>query len=101
MQAGQQRVPADRARKLEDKGPSKRPTPPGYQHMALRAHLDQVPLNSPSETVVQPGSTAHFNYGFFTVEPLSWYRNKLLSRNLRTAIFQPSKRCHIPGKPGF
>ena len=62
----------------------------------LRAHLDQVPLNYPSETVVQPSSTAHFHYGFPTVEPLSWYSNKLLSSNLKTAIFQPSKRCHTP-----
>ena len=38
---------------------------------SLRAHLDQVPLNYPSETVVQPSSTAHFHYGFPTVEPLS------------------------------
>ena len=38
----------------------------------LRAHLDQVPLNYPSETVVQPSSTAHFHYGLPTVEPLSW-----------------------------
>ena len=50
----------------------------------------------PSETVVQPSSTAHFHYGFATVEPLPWYSNKLLSRNLKTAIFQPSKRCHTP-----
>ena len=62
----------------------------------LRAHLDQVPLNYPSETVVQPSSTAHFHHGFPTVEPLSWYSNKLLSSNLETAIFQPSKRCHTP-----
>ena len=62
----------------------------------LRAHLDQVPLNYPSETVVQPSSTAHFHYGFPTVEPLSWYGNKLLSSNLKTAIFQPCKRCHTP-----
>ena len=65
-------------------------------HVSLRAHLDQVPLNYPSETVVQPSSTAHFHYGFPTVEPLSWYSNKLLSSNLKTAIFQPSKRCHTP-----
>ena len=63
---------------------------------ALRAHLDQVPLNYPTETVVQPSSTAHFHYGFPTVEPLSWYSNKMLSSNLKTAIFQPSKRCHTP-----
>ena len=63
---------------------------------SLRAHLDQVPLNYPSETVVQPSSTAHFHYGFPTVEPLSWYSNKLLSSNLKTAIFQPCKRCHTP-----
>ena len=62
----------------------------------LRAHLDQVPLNYPSETVVQPSSTAHFHYGFPTVEPLSRYSNKLLSSNLKTAIFQPCKRCHTP-----
>ena len=62
----------------------------------LRAHLDQVPLNHPSETVVQPSSTAHFHYGFPTVEPLSWYSNKLLSSNLKTAIFQLCKRCHTP-----
>ena len=62
----------------------------------LRAHLDQVPLNYPSETVVQPSSTAHFLYGFPTVEPLSRYSNKLLSSNLKTAIFQPCKRCHTP-----
>ena len=61
---------------------------------ALRAHLDQVPLNYSSETVVQPSSTAHVHYGLPTVEPLSWYSNKLLSSNLGTAIFQPSKRCH-------
>ena len=63
---------------------------------SLRAHLDQVPLNYPSETVVQPGSTAHFHYGFPTVEPLSRYSNKLLSSNLKTAIFQPCKRCQTP-----
>ena len=63
---------------------------------ALRAHLDQVPLNYPSETVVQPSSTAQFHYGFPTVEPLSCSSNKLLSSNLKTAIFQPSKRCHTP-----
>ena len=63
---------------------------------SLRAHLDQVPLNYPSETVVQPSSTAHFHYGFPTVEPLSWYSNKLLSSNLKTVIFQPCKRCHTP-----
>ena len=63
---------------------------------SLRAHLDQVPLNYPSETVVQPSSTAHFHYGFPTVEPLSRYSNKLLSSNLKTAIFQPCKRCHTP-----
>ena len=40
---------------------------------ALGAHLDQVPLNYPSETVVQPSSTAHFHYGFPAGEPLSWY----------------------------
>ena len=62
----------------------------------LRAHLDQVPLNYPSETVVQPSSTAHFHYGFPTTEPLSWYSNKLLSSNLKTAIFQPCKRCQTP-----
>ena len=62
----------------------------------LHAHLDQVPLNYPSETVVQPSSTAHFHYGFPTVEPLSRYSNKLLSSNLKTAIFQPCKRCHTP-----
>ena len=62
----------------------------------LRAHLDRVPLNYPSETVVQPSSTAHFHYGFPTVEPLSWYSNKLLSSNLKTAIFQPCKRSHTP-----
>ena len=62
----------------------------------LRAHFDQVPLNYLSETVVQPSSTAHFHYGFPTVEPLSWYSNKLLSSNLKTAIFQPCKRCHTP-----
>ena len=33
----------------------------------LRAHLDQVPLNYPSETVVQPSSTAHFHYSFPTI----------------------------------
>ena len=66
------------------------------QITTLRAHLDQVPLNYPSETVVQPSSTAHFHYGFPTVEPLSWYSNKLLSSNLKTAIFQPCKRCHTP-----
>ena len=65
-------------------------------YRALRAHLDQVPLNYPSETVVQPSSTAHFHYGFPTVEPLSRYSNKLLSSNLKTAIFQPCKRCHTP-----
>ena len=64
--------------------------------ITLRAHLAQVPLNYPSETVVQPSSTAHFHYGFPTVEPLSWYSNKLLSSNLKTAIFQPSKGCHTP-----
>ena len=64
--------------------------------LSLRAHLDEVPLNYPSETVVQPSSTAHFHYGFPTVEPLSWYSNKLLSSNLKTAIFQPCKRCHTP-----
>ena len=64
--------------------------------LTLRAHLDQVPLNYPSETVVQPSSTAHFLYGFPTVEPLSRYSNKLLSSNLKTAIFQPCKRCHTP-----
>ena len=64
--------------------------------LTLRAHLDQVPLNYPSETVVQPSSTANFHYGFPTVEPLSWYSNKLLSSNLKTAIFQPCKRCHTP-----
>ena len=37
----------------------------------LRAHLDQVPLSSPSENVDQPCSTGHFNYGFTTVQPLS------------------------------
>ena len=63
---------------------------------ALRVHLDQVPLNYPSETVVRPSSTAHFHYGFPTVEPLSRYSNKLLSSNLKTAIFQPCKRCHTP-----
>ena len=63
---------------------------------SLRAHLDQVPLKYPSETVVQPSSTAHFHYGFSTVEPLSWYSNKLLSSNLKTAILQPCKRCHTP-----
>ena len=62
----------------------------------LRAHLDQVPLNYLNETVVQPTSTAHFHYGFPTVEPLSWYSNQLLSSNLKTAIFQPTKRCHTP-----
>ena len=62
----------------------------------LRAHLEQVPLNYPSETLVQPSSTAHFHYGFPTVEPLSRYSNKLLSSNLKTAIFQPCKRCHTP-----
>ena len=62
----------------------------------LRAYLDQVPLNYPSETVVQLSSTAHFHYGFPTVEPLSWYSNKLLSCNLKTATFQPCKRCHTP-----
>ena len=62
----------------------------------LRAHLDQVPLNYPSETVVQRSSTAHFHYGFSTVEPLSWYSNKLPSSNLKTANFQPCKRCHTP-----
>ena len=68
-----------------------------YTHaLPLRAHLDQVPLNYPSETVVQPSSTAHFHYGFPTVEPLSWYSNKLLSSNLKTAIFQPPKRCNTP-----
>ena len=69
--------------------------------ITLRAHLDQVPLNSPSETVVQPSSTAHFHYGFPRVEPLSWYSNKLVSRNLKTAIFQPSRRCHTPQKECF
>ena len=69
----------------------------GEVHNAsLRAHLDQVPLNYPSDTMVQPSSTAHCHYGFPTVEPLSWYSNKLLSSNLKTAIFQPSKRCHTP-----
>ena len=63
---------------------------------SLRAHLDQVPLNYPSETVVQPSSTAHFHYGFPRVEPLSRYSNKLPSSNLKTAIFQPCKRCHTP-----
>ena len=63
---------------------------------SLRAHLYQVPFNYPSETVVQPSSTAHFHYGFPTVEPLSWYSNKLLSSNRKTAIFQPCKRCHTP-----
>ena len=57
---------------------------------ALHAHLHQVPLNYRSETVVQPSSTAHFHYGFPTVEPLSWYSNKLLSSNLKTAIFSPA-----------
>ena len=52
----------------------------------LRDHSDQVPLNSPSETVFQPGSTTHFQYGFPTVEPLSSERNKLLSENRKTAI---------------
>ena len=68
----------------------------GIIRCALRAHLDQVPLNYPSKTVVQPSSTAHFPYGFPTVEPLSWYSNKLLSGNLATALFQPCKRCHTP-----
>ena len=68
---------------------------------SLRAHLDQGPLNYPSETVVQPSSTAHFHYGFPTVEPLSRYSNKLLSSNLKTAIFQPCKRCHNPVKRMF
>ena len=68
----------------------------GGQGTTLRAHLYQVPLNYPSETVVQPSSTAHFHYGFPTVEPLSRYSNKLLSSNLKTAIFQPCKRCHTP-----
>ena len=63
---------------------------------ALRAYLDQVPLNYPSETVVQPSSTPHLHYGFPTVEPLSWDSNKLLSSNPKTAIFQPCKRCHTP-----
>ena len=67
----------------------------------LRAHLDQVPLYYPNETVVQPSSTAHLHCGFPTVEPLSWYSNKLLSSNLKTAIFQPSKRCHRPLKRMF
>ena len=73
-------------------------SPPLFKRRAssLRAHLDQVPLNYPSEAVVQPSSTAHFHYGFPTVEPLSWYSNKLLSSNLKTAIFQPCKRCHTP-----
>ena len=62
----------------------------------LRVHLDQVPSNSLTEIVVQPVSTAHFHYGFPTVKPLSWYKNKLLSRNLKNAIFQLSKRCHTP-----
>ena len=38
------------------------------QSILLRAFFDQVPLNYPSETVVQPSSTAHFHYGFPTVE---------------------------------
>ena len=71
-------------------------TADGASPSPLRAHLDQVPLNYPSETVVQPSSTAHFHYGFPTVEPLSRYSNKLLSSNLKTAIFQPCKRCHTP-----
>ena len=66
------------------------------RYLPLRAHLDQVPSNYPSETVVQLSSTAHFHYGFPTVEPLSRYSNKLLSSNLKTAIFQPCKRCHTP-----
>ena len=70
--------------------------PGGRRSQALRAHLDQVPLNYPSETVVQPSSTAHFHSGFPTVEPLSWYSKKLLSSNLKTAIFQPCKRCGTP-----
>ena len=69
--------------------------------ITIRAHLDQVPLNYPSETVVQPSSTAHFHYGIPTVEPPSWYSNKLLSSNLKTAIFQPCKRCHTPQKECF
>ena len=68
----------------------------GNLAVSLRAHLDQVPLDYPSETVVQPSSTAHFHYGFPTVESLSWYSNKLLSSNLKTAVLQPSKRCHTP-----
>ena len=68
----------------------------GRARATLRAHLDQVPLKYPIENVVQPSSTAHFHYGFSTVEPLSWYSNKLLSSNLKTAIFEPSKRCHTP-----
>ena len=67
-------------------------THPRIMGVPLRAHLDQVPLSYPSETVVQPSSTAHFHYGFPTVEPLSRYSNKLLSSNLKTAIFQPCKR---------
>ena len=69
---------------------------PCRKDVTLRAHLSQVPLNYPSETVVQPSSTAHFHYGFPTVEPLSWYSNRLLSSNLKTAIFQPCRRCHTP-----
>ena len=76
--------------------PPDRPRAPRTHGRALRAHLDQVSLNYPSETVVQPSSTAHFHYGFPTVEPLSRYSNKLLSSNLKTAIFQPCKRCHTP-----
>ena len=74
------------------------PIPRGRFFGALTYVLrwDQVPLNYPSETVVQPSPTAHFHYGFPTVEPLSWYSNKLLSSNLKTAISQPCKRCHTP-----
>ena len=80
---------------LAERNPRGR-SPHPHSNPALRAHLDHVPLNYQSETVVQPSSTAHFHYGFPTVEPLLWYSNKLLSSNLKTAIFQPCKRCHTP-----
>ena len=66
----------------------------GRGDASLRAHLDQVPLNYPSETVVQRSSTAHFHYGFPTVEPLSWYSNKPL-------FFSPARDATTPKKNVF
>ena len=69
--------------------------------LPLRAHLDLVPLNYPSETVVQPSSTAHFHYGFPTFEPLSWYSNKLLSSNLINRYFSALQEMPHPLKRMF